>query len=237
MLWKQQPRNRRIADVFAKCGLVERAGQGADRIFEESIKQSKSLPDFSHTDEYEVVLTLDGQIQDEGFLRFLAKLNKKEDLASFTAIDFLVLDYVRKEKHLPAEPPELKMQLKHLVELGIIESIGKGRSAQYMLCQKYYLHARKSGVYTRKRGLDRDTNKALLLKHIIAHTQNGSRLQELLQVLPMLSKDQVQKLVKELKLQGIIFNKGTTRSSLWYHSDILRQNGAIAAQSKILCSS
>lgn len=71
ILWKQQPRNRRIAEVFAKCGLVERAGQGADRIFEESIKQGKPLPNFAHTDQHEVVLTLDGQVQDENFLRFL----------------------------------------------------------------------------------------------------------------------------------------------------------------------
>jgi hypothetical protein len=56
----------------------------------------------------------------------------------------------------------------------------------------------------------------LLLKHIIAHAQTGSRLQELMQVLPMLSKDQVQKLVKELKIQSAIYNKGTTRSALWY---------------------
>ena len=44
MLWKQQPRNRRIADIFNKCGLVERAGQGADRIFEESIRQGNPYP-------------------------------------------------------------------------------------------------------------------------------------------------------------------------------------------------
>ncbi len=213
MLWKQHPRNRRIADVFAKCGLVERAGQGADRIFEESIKQSKSLPDFSHTDEYEVVLTLDGQIQDEGFLKFLAKLDKR-DLASFTAIDFLVLDYVHKEKPLPAEPPELKIQLKYLIDLGVIESIGRGRSAQYMLCQKYYLHAGKSGVYTRKRGLDRDTNKELLLKHIRANS--GARLSDLCQVLPSLSEDQVRTLIKGLKRNNLIHVRGKTKAGLWF---------------------
>ena len=214
MLWKQQPRNRRIADVFAKCGLVERAGQGADRIFEESIKQSKSLPDFSHTDEYEVVLTLDGQIQDEGFLRFLAKLDKR-DLASFTMTDFLVLDYVHKEKSLPAEPPELKMQLKHLVDLGMVESIGSGRTIRYMLCRKYYLHAGKSGVYTRKRGLDRNTNKQLLLKHVRENSQ-GARLSELCQVLPALSENQVQTLLKELKRKGSIHVRGKTKASLWF---------------------
>ena len=215
MLWRQQPRNRRLAEVFGKCGLVERAGQGADRIFEESIKQAKSLPDFTHTDAYQVALTLDGQVQDEGFLRFLAKLDKR-DLASFTTLDFLVLDYVHKEKPIPTEPPELKIQLKHLVDLKVVESIGRGRTTQYMLCQKYYLHAGKSGVYTRKRGLDRNTNKELLLKHIRANLIEGARLSDLRQVLPSLSENQVQTLLRELRAKELIHVKGKTKAGLWF---------------------
>lgn len=29
IFWKQHPRNRRIAEVFARCGMVERSGQGS----------------------------------------------------------------------------------------------------------------------------------------------------------------------------------------------------------------
>ena len=66
-------------------------------------------------------------------------------------------------------------------------------------------------------------SKELLLKHIVVHMQTGSRLQELMQVLPMLSKDQVQTLIKALKHQGAIFNQGTTRSALWYPTVIASQ--------------
>jgi ATP-dependent DNA helicase RecG len=41
ILIRQYPRNRRIAEAFAKCGLVERSGQGADRMFEACVKESK----------------------------------------------------------------------------------------------------------------------------------------------------------------------------------------------------
>jgi hypothetical protein len=51
------------------------------------------------------------------------------------------------------------------------------------------------GVYTRKKGLDRDTNKALLLKHIKGNKKTGTRLEELLQVLPALTYNQVQTLM------------------------------------------
>lgn len=47
ILWKQNPRNRRIAEAFAKCGMVERSGQGANRMFELCARESKPPPDFS----------------------------------------------------------------------------------------------------------------------------------------------------------------------------------------------
>lgn len=215
LLWRQQPRNKIIADIFGKCGLVERAGQGADRIFEESIKEGKPLPDFSSSDDYEVTLKLDGQIQDESFLRFLEKIGQ-EKLASFNILDFLVLDLVHNEKSIPTKPPELKMRLKHLADLGIIERIGNGRSARYILCQQYYALARKSGMYTRKKGLDRETNKELLLKHIRSNSTTGAKYIELHQVLPFLSKDQLKRLLRDLKAQGLIRIKGVTKASLWF---------------------
>ena len=55
LLWKQSPRNRRIAESCARCGLVERSGQGANRMFEESIKEGKPKPDFTGTDAHQVM--------------------------------------------------------------------------------------------------------------------------------------------------------------------------------------
>ncbi len=71
-------------------------------------------------------------------------------------------------------------------------------------------------MYTRKRGLDRETNKALLLKHIQDNQQEGSKLQELMQVLPDLSRDQVQKLLQALKAVGRIYNVGHANAARWY---------------------
>lgn len=67
ILDRQNPRNRRIAEILTKCGLVERSGQGMNLIFEELIKQSKPTPDFSRTDKYQVSLTLHGTVQDPAF--------------------------------------------------------------------------------------------------------------------------------------------------------------------------
>ena len=215
ILDRQLPRNRRIADIFAKCGLVERSGQGMNLMFELSIKESKTTPDFTGTDQYQVVLNLNGKVQDPRFLKFLDKVGR-ETLELFSTDDFLLLDYIHKEKKVP-EKFENRLQL--LVDKGVIERYGRGRGVKYILSRQYYDMVDEKGSYTRKKGLDRKTNKALLIKHIKENNDDGSRLKELMQVLPALSKGQVQSLIKELKANGKIFNIGNTRAALWYLGD------------------
>lgn len=216
ILWKQHPRNRRIAEVFLKCGLVERSGQGADLMFKETICQGKPLPNFKHTDDTQVFLTLMGEIQDPAFLRFLKKVGQ-ERLNSFSIENFLVLDLVHRKEPIPQK---WQPNARNLVELGVLEKNNRGHGIRYLFSHRYYHFIGKRGAYNRKRGLDREANKNLLLKHISEYSCTGSRLQELMQVLPMLSKDQVQTLLRELKKTGLIHKKGTTRGALWFDSSI-----------------
>jgi ATP-dependent DNA helicase RecG len=85
-----------------------------------------------------------------------------------------------------------------------------------MLSRALYAFLGQGGVYTRQRGLDRETNKALLLKHIQDNAQEGSQLQELRQVLPALSRTQVQVLLRELLAEGHIRLVGYTSAARWY---------------------
>ncbi|MCE5306440.1 MAG: putative DNA binding domain-containing protein [Acidobacteriales bacterium] len=214
MLWRQSPRNRRLADACAKCGLVERSGQGANRMFEETVKEGKPWPDFTGTDNYQVSLTLRGEIQNPEFLRFLAKIDR-ERLARFTTQDLLILDSIQRKDRIAEE---LQPRVPHLLEEGIIERIGRGRGAQLILSRGLYRFMGKSGVYTRQRGLDRETNKMLLLRHIERNAADGSGLAELQQVLPALSRFQVQKLIQELKSEGRIhvWPLSARRGARWY---------------------
>ncbi len=212
ILDRQLPRNRRIADIFAKCGLVERSGQGMNLMYELSIQDSKETPDFTHSDQYQIVLNLDGEVQDPRFLQFLEQVGR-ETLKLFSTSDFLLLDYIHREQTIPEN---LKKRLQSLVELGVVERFGRGRGVKYVLSRRYYTMVGERGTYTRKKGLDRETNKTLLLKHIKENRQTGSRLKELMQVLPALSRPQVQTLLRELKTTGRIYLIGKTSAALWY---------------------
>jgi len=212
ILDRQAPRNRRIADIFAKCGLVERSGQGMNLMFERSIQEGKPIPNFSGTDAYQVMLTLNGEVQDVRFLQFLEKVGR-EKLELFGTEDFLLLDFIKRNQSIPEH---LKPCLQRLISMGIIERYGRGRGVRYVLARRYYKIAGEKGTYTRKKGLDRETNKTLLLKHIEENKESGSGLKELRQVLPFLSNDQVKKLIAELKKEEKIYHTGTTRAALWY---------------------
>jgi ATP-dependent DNA helicase RecG len=212
LLWQQKPRNRRVAEALARCGLVERAGQGFDLIYGECIRHGKLLPDFARTDEHAVWLTLHGTIQDPAFLRFLEQVSRERQ-ASFALEDLLVLDLVRREQEVP---DRLARRLGPLLDHGLLERLGRGRGARYLLSRRFYRAIGRAGAYTRRRGLDRETNKALLVKHVESAGAAGAALAELQQVLPGLSRGQVQGLLRELRDGGRIRVEGRRRWARWF---------------------
>jgi ATP-dependent DNA helicase RecG len=212
IMWSQTPRNRRIAEILARCGLVERSGQGIDTMFSESIKQGKAVPDFTGTNQHQVRLTIGGEVQNPHFLRFVGQLGD-ERLESFSIEDLMVLDLIA--RGIAISQP-LRSRLPRLVDSGVIERRGAGRGIHYILSRELYGYVGQKGKYTRARGLDHETNKALLLQHISEDGADGSRLAELAQVLPFLSRQAVQRLLRELRDEGKIQSIGRTKGARWY---------------------
>lgn len=212
VLDKQSPRNRRIAEILMKCGLVERSGQGMNLIFEHSIEQGKSRPDFTGTDAHQVRLTLLGTVQDPSFVRFLEKIGR-ETGRQFSTQDLLVFDCIHRETTIPVD---LLPRRNSLVDEGLVERVGRGKGARFLLSRRFYVMTGRKGVYTRKKGLDRETNKELLMQHLRENGAEGSRLLDLMQVLPGLSRPQVQTLLRELRLENRAIPKGITKAARWY---------------------
>ena len=209
ILDRQVPRNRRIAEILALCGLVERSGQGMNIIYEISIKEAKQLPDFTGTDDSFVSLTLNGLVLDKRMLSLINKIGN-ERLESLSTTDFLTIDALYYERSLTES---MKLRLKHLTEMGIVEHIGRNK---YVLARSLYSAAGKPGAHTRIVGLDRDTNKELLVKHICNQGAEGTQLKELQQVLPSLNRSQIQVLLRELRSEQRIHCIGNTSAARWF---------------------
>ena len=209
ILDRQNPRNRRIAEILTRCGLVERSGQGMNLIYEELIKQSKPAPDFARTDPYQVGLTLHGTVQDPAFVRFVEKVSK-ETTAFFTTHDWMLMSAASRGEKIPKG---FEDRVTRLLDLGIIER-GAGRAV--MLSRRFYEFVGKAAVYTRKKGLDRETNLALLKKHIDEKVPAGVKLSELCEVLPALPATRIQSLLRTLKNRGHAHLIGKNRGGTWY---------------------
>jgi len=224
MLNRQLPRNRRIAEACAKCGLVERSGQGIDYMFRSLIEEGKRQPDFTGTDDHQVSVTLHGEVQNPQFLRFLEKVGQEKQV-SFGTADLIALDYLQRGEPLPEE---FRPLLQGLLDQGVIERIGRGRGVRYLLSQRFYSFLGRRGGYTRARGLDRETQKELLLRHIKESEPAGAPLKELQEVLKELSRKQVQTLLRELRDAGRVVVVGVTRNGRWH----LAQEPSIAPNPK-----
>ena len=205
----QVPRNRRIAEILALCGLVERSGQGMNIIYETSIKEATQLPDFSGTDDNFVSLKLSGLVLDKKMLSLINKIGN-ERLDSLTTTDFLVINALYYEKPLNNN---MRLRLKHLIEMGIVEHVSRNK---YVLARSLYSAAGKQGIHTRRVGLDRETNKELLLKHIHDKGDEGAPFKELQQVLPGHNRGQIQVLLRELRKNGRTHCVGNTSAARWF---------------------
>ena len=110
---------------------------------------------------------------------------------------------------------KMQSRLNRLIEMGIVEHIGRKK---YILARSLYAATGKTGVHTRHVGLDRDTNKELLLKHIRQNNEVGTPFKELQQVLPGLDRNQIRVLMRELRESGKVFCEGTTSAARWFAS-------------------
>ncbi|HSG39156.1 MAG TPA: RNA-binding domain-containing protein [Thermoanaerobaculia bacterium] len=209
ILFKQMPRNRRLAEALARCGLVERSGQGADRMFATAIREGKLPPDFSESDENQVGVTLHGTVQDEAFITFLEGLAKEKE-RSFRVRDLFVLDAVHRGRPVPED---LRDHVSDLLGVGALERVGRNR---LVLARRFYVLKGQPGEHTRRRGLDRETRKELLFQHIQSSGNPGTPFEELTQVLPGATRNELKVLLRELKEAGRIHPRGTTRAARWY---------------------
>jgi ATP-dependent DNA helicase RecG len=98
-----------------------------------------------------------------------------ESSVSFSTADLAVLDHIRRD--IPV-PEGLGSRITALVENGIVERVSRGRGQRYVLSRRFYQFIGQAGVDTRKRGLDRDTNKVLLrelMKAGVIHHHGATR--------------------------------------------------------------
>ena len=207
ILYRQSPRNRRIADIFTKCGLVERSGQGMNLMFESAIQHSKSLPDFTGTDNFQVSITLQGAMQNPSFVRFLRQFDD-EIKDSLSTDEWLVLDWLSREQPLPEA---LQVCTDRMIELGMIVRAARG---SFILAESYYRFIGREDTYRRLR--ENEVRNASLEQRFSEYAVDGCPIRDPESVLPKLSRKEIGRLLDELWREDRVHVRGERRWAKWH---------------------
>lgn len=198
------PRNRLLADVLSKTGIVERSGQGVDKIFRNMLSEGKEAPDYSHSTDFQVELQLSAKIKDIAFAQFIASeqkaLPEEERLSVF---EILALEQIRNDKYANIDPSILRT----LIQRRMIEKRGKTKGTYYLLSKSYHEFAGKEGEYTRHQNWSFEQAWTVILAHFSSFERGKMKaFEEVLQ--NHMTRRQVRQLVEQLVEKKHLLKQG-----------------------------
>ena len=128
------PRSRLLADVLLRIGLVERSGQGVDKIFAITLSEGKYEPNYSASDYYQVSLVLDCEVKDLPFQLFLKEIQNARIPEDQLGVPEIISLAKIRDGYSVGLNDEI---LGRLESEGLIVRIGSGNSKRYLLGELY----------------------------------------------------------------------------------------------------
>lgn len=206
------PRNRLIADVLSKTGIVERSGQGVDKIFLYTLSEGKTAPDYSKTDEFNVTATLFATVKDTGFALYVQGIQDGlPDDKKLTVFDVLALCEIRDGAKRPSDK-EIAVKLE---KLGFIEKHGKTNAQYYILPRRYYELSGDLAAYSLKTDWDINQVWAVLRPFMVKYGK-AKRADINTLIGNHLSDKQLRNFIEELKKQGKLRAEGGRGYVVYY---------------------
>jgi ATP-dependent DNA helicase RecG len=206
------PRNRLLADVMAKTGVVERSGQGVDKIYYQTISEAKAVPDYSKSDNYQVELQLSGVVEDKAFALFIRQIQQsRKDEEKLSVQEVITLNYIRKgndKKQLNS------ILIKKLEKEGLVERVGKTISQRLILSKDYYVFTNKRGEYSNEKPADNNHLIFLIIQHLQEFDKAKMGDFEIL-LKKFMSRDQVKYLINRMVEKGMLEKEGIFKGTYY----------------------
>lgn len=221
------PRNRLLADVLAKTGIVERSGQGIDKIFYQSVSEAKPEPDFSFSDDFQVELRLSAIVQDKAFAIFINEVQKSRESDNKLGVkEIIALGRIRRGIDKNAIEPELANKL---IREGLVEKVGKTTAQRLILSKTYYSFTDTQGKYTLENIQDPHHAQTFILKHFSEFKE--AQMKDFVQLLETyFTREQIKNCVYNLVKRGILEKSGNGRSTLYTVSQKTKEDQKILGE-------
>jgi ATP-dependent DNA helicase RecG len=213
ILDESRPRSPILADAFKRAGLVERKGKGVNEMFEQQLRAGRDAPSYARSTTNSVLVSVPLGTADLDLVRFL--LTFEDERQRPLGLDQLRVVHEIKEMG-SAAPTELAESLSmllatvrntstQLVELGVIESRGVGRSRRLHLTPRFYDLAQDRTAYVRVKGADPVQQERMIGDYVDAYGSiTRSQAAALCQLSPTQARAVLKRMVdrEELRLVG-----------------------------------
>lgn len=207
------PRNRLLADVLAKTGIVERSGQGVDKIFYYTISEGKELPDYSKSDDFHVQLSLSGTIRDKAFALFIKSVQESlVDENMLSVFEILTLSNIRENVNTSNFDKRI---INRLLSLQLIEKRGKTNAQYYILSRNYYEFSDNLAVYSTLTDWDINQFWAIVSPYIRKYSK-AKKSDFIRLVGSHVSDKKLRNYLEVLRRKGYLRTEGQTASTTYY---------------------
>ena len=218
ILDQSRPRSPLLASAFKRAGLVERKGKGVNEMFEQQLRAGRGVPDYSRSTPDSVVVTVPLGTADLDLVRFLL-VWEDERQRPLTLDELRVVHDVKASgsatsadltEALGLIPQTTRTITTRLVERGILEARGNGRSRRFHLTARFYDLAQDRNAYVRVMGADPLQQERMIRDYVTAYGSiTRSQAAQLCQVSPV----QARTILKRLVDAGALRLVGERRTS------------------------
>lgn len=217
LLESSNPRSRILADAFREAHFVDRAGRGINRVFESVLRTGRPEPDYSRTTADQVSVSLELG-SDAELVRFVVEHDQRAN-HRFELPDLQIVRALKDSPRmnlreisdvLQQSQQRTQTRLTSMLEEGLIEMRGDGRSRRYLLSAASYRSLEGAVNYVRIRPFDRPQQTQMILNYIDAH---GSISRGEAAELCGTSPEEASRILQRLRNEGELLLEGQRRGA------------------------
>lgn len=206
------PRNRLLAEVLQKTGIVERSGQGVDKIYYNTLVEGKAEPDYSKSDYFHVNLKLSAVIEDRAFALFIIAVQEElPETEKLSVLEVITLTMIK--KGIPKKELDVEIVAK-LLDKKLIEKRGKTNAIYYILSKDYYEFTDEKAKYYNLQELDENQVMVIVLQYL--SREGKAKMKDFVGLFEgKLSRKQVRLRIEKFVINKMLKQEGEGSSSVY----------------------
>jgi ATP-dependent DNA helicase RecG len=210
MVEQSRPRSPLLAEVFKRAGIVDRTGRGVQEMFMALLDAGRGGPDYSESTDASVTVTIQTTDADLDMVRFIAKY-ETENTAGLGLTEKRMLHEIKEagrpsaselQAALSLVPSAVRRACTRLVELGLVQAHGSGRSRTYQLSSAFYGTADNQNAYVRLAPVQAIQQEQMIAAFVESYGRiTRGQAADLLQLQPLQARYVLQRMTATGKLE------------------------------------